>query len=551
MKNKLFIALLTLTVGILLVSLALAQEAEVKYCCEKTTYGAWCMNAPEEKCSSDYRKAPTSCESTSYCKLGTCYDSSDGICMENTPQKVCNDDGGTWSSKEIDEVPQCQLGCCLLGSQASFVTLTRCKKLSSFYGLNTDFRRNVNSEMQCISLASQQDEGACVYSVDYIKTCKFTTRQECNSITSGNGTMTGNVTFHKDFLCSNDDLETNCGPTEKTTCVDGKDEVYFVDSCGNIANIYDSSKIYDEDPAYWNEIVKKEDSCNSGANINSKTCGNCNYFEGSICKESENQKPVYGNYICSSLNCESGETSDGKPHKHGESWCSTDENKDSVGSRYFRHLCINGEEIIEPCADFRQEVCIEDTIETNKGSFSQAACRVNRWQDCYSQTEKIDCENEDKRDCKWILDKDEVEYQVNEETGMQEPKKMGCVPESAPGLKFWQGGEAEGICSQANSQCVVTYEEKGIIGSEEDCKENCYCLTEEWKQEQLEKCESLGDCGSKINFVGQEGNKDGYKIKTDEEETEEESGGLFGMHLVLDKLGMGHLVKEKENKEEK
>jgi hypothetical protein len=33
-----------------------------------------------------------------------------------------------------------------------------------------------------------------------------------------------------------------CGKTTNTVCVEGKDEVYFVDSCGNVANIYDASK---------------------------------------------------------------------------------------------------------------------------------------------------------------------------------------------------------------------------------------------------------------------------------------------------------------------
>ena len=41
--------------------------------------------------------------------------------------------------------------------------------------------------------------------------------------------------------------------TKETTCIEGKDEVYFKDSCGNIANIYDSSKINDK--GYWNKVI--------------------------------------------------------------------------------------------------------------------------------------------------------------------------------------------------------------------------------------------------------------------------------------------------------
>ncbi len=199
-----------------IISAPTSKAQEVKYCCEKTTYGAWCQDTEQENCDVDYRKTPTSCEATSFCRLGCCYDSSEGVCMENTPQRVCDEAGGTWSGDAECNIPQCRLGCCVLGTQAAFVTLTRCKKLSSFYGLITDFRAGIDSELECISLASLSDEGACVFEVDYAKTCKFTTRQECDSMKNGmrgeNETITGNVTFYKDYLCSADELGTNCGP---------------------------------------------------------------------------------------------------------------------------------------------------------------------------------------------------------------------------------------------------------------------------------------------------------------------------------------------------
>ncbi len=536
-KIKISSVILMLFISIFVFSLNFSVKAQqVKFCCERTTYGAWCQNAPEEECDEGYncgidekgnllkcRKTPTSCEATSYCRLGCCYDSSEGICMEKTPQKVCQDSGGTWSDDAECNIAQCQLGCCILGTQAAFVTLTRCKKLSSFYGLITNFRRDIGNELSCISLASLSDQGACVYEVDFVKTCKFTSRQECNSIKQGmnignktelgGGRVTSNVEFYKDLLCTAEELGTSCSMTKQTTCIEGRDEVYFVDSCGNIANIYDASKI--DDKAYWRKKISKVESCGSGSsNINSRTCGNCNYFEGSICGEG-NAK--YGDYICKDLNCHASDTSDGKLHKHGESWCSTDKYPDSVGSRYFRHICMNGEEIIEPCADFRQEICIQDYIESGGVKFSQAGCRVNRWQDCYSQTEKKDCENKDKRDCKWILKTDKVAERETEE-GKYQPIKIGCVPEHSPGLKFWEEGEAQGTCSLANSQCVVEFVKEGFLkGGGKKCEDNCECLEDSWKQEQLEKCEQIGDCGAKTNWIGNKGNKEGYDIKITEQ----------------------------------
>lgn len=506
---------------------AYAETPEVKFCCEKTKYGAWCQNALEQECdiSNGLRKTPTSCEATSYCKLGCCYDSNEGVCMENTPQKVCDQSEGTWSNSKQCEIPQCNFGCCVIGTQAAYVTLTRCKKLSGFYGLLTDFRSSITNEVECISLASLQDEGACVFGLDYgSKSCKFTSRQECNSIKQGTkignesvgGKVTGNVSFYKDYLCSAEELGTNCGLTKETTCMEGKDEVYFLDSCGNPSNIYDASKINDK--SYWRKKITKEEACqlNKG-NPESSSCGNCNYLQGSVCKnyKNGNTKPIYGNFICKDLNCKS--TSDGKK-LHGESWCSTDKLTDSVGSRYIRHLCMNGEEIIEPCSDFRAEQCIQDNI----NGFSQAACRVNRWQDCYSQTEKKDCENNEKRDCKWTSNKEEIKTNPANSSSQSE---IACVPLHPPGLKFWESGEAEGICSLANKQCTVTYEKTGLIFSgSEKAISGAECLTDAWKNTQLQKCGSLGDCGDKVNFLGIKGFDTGYKLTTEKVKVEENGG---------------------------
>ena len=114
---------------------------------------------------------------------------------------------------------------------------------------------------------------------------------------------------------------------------------------------------------------------------------------------------------------------DGEEYEHGETWCASQQgtNDNLPGSRYFRMVCYNGDVSVEPCADFRQETCIESDIE----GFSTAACRVNKWRDCVAQTNKKDCENKDRRDCKWV---------------------DGCVPDAAPGFDFWNsGGDAEEI----------------------------------------------------------------------------------------------------------
>ncbi len=562
--------LISFIFSLLLVSFVSAQD--VNYCCEKTVSGAWCQNAPEGECdlsidrntNSSYRKTPTSCDATSFCKLGCCYDSREGLCMENSPQKVCDMQNGTWADSSECDVPQCRLGCCVLGDQAALVTLARCKNLAGFYGLESDFRTNIQNELTCIGIAQSKDKGACVYELDFQRTCKFTNREDCLALGTGsnsNGTITNSTTsFYKDFLCSAEELATNCGQTSQTMCVEGKDEVYFKDSCGNPANIYDASKL--NDPSYWKKVVDKAETCGDGkGNLNSPSCGNCDYYLGSYCRAAERitDRPTYGDNICRDLNCY--DTSDGEDHKHGESWCSyegvTGEGLDSVGSRHFRHICVNGEELVEACADFRNEICIEDNIPASLGGeFSQAACRPNRWKDCILQTTQENCENQDKRDCFWVLGYSftgivGVEGESKTTTPTQQPFQGGsagvtgqsifgfgeddssdsssapvkegiiksegglCTPNWPAGINFWESGEATSICSQGNAECEVTYE-KGLIG-ERKCIDNCECLEQEWGDDMNKICIGLSDCGGYINYLGKF-TDDGYSWISEGEE---------------------------------
>ena len=53
----------------------------------------------------------------------------------------------------------------------------------------------------------------------------------------------------------------------------------------------------------------------------------------------------------------------GGPKKAGESWCNYDGpvgfGRDLVGSRHLRKICIDGQEVIDECADFREELCVQ------------------------------------------------------------------------------------------------------------------------------------------------------------------------------------------------
>jgi len=504
---------LFLVLALVLFSLApsVSSVGEVTFCCEKTDYGAWCMNEPEEVCNENFRMSPTACESTSFCKEGTCILTSTGECRDDTSQRSCDERKGYWIAEEAEDIPQCSLGCCFLGGENQFVTQTMCKSLAQNLSLVVDFRTDITSEIECIAATTSDTRGACVYSEDFTKTCVMNTQQECDSLAATHA----DAEFHRDFLCSADELETVCGATGKTTCVDGKDEAYFVDSCGNVANIYDSRKLTNKE--YWTKITPKDESCGAGgANSGSVECGNCDYFYGSTCKaydrSEDNTPPESGDYICRDLGC----FYQGEEYQHGETWCATVSNEDIVseyatidinqpGTEHNRLVCYNGEVTVEPCSAFRSEVCLQSEV----NDFKTAGCVANRWQDCLTQTDPDDCTNTDHRDCNWVL------TQID----MDGKESHSCLPKYSPGFDFWSDStEAADLCSIASVECVAKFEKSPLFESVWDCVENCHCCVDDDNHEGCTGdetgglpyeiggvCASLGDCGVKVNYQGIEG----------------------------------------------
>lgn len=476
--------------SVLLLSLISAQ---ISYCCEKVKdTGAWCQNMDsKDKCDPAY-SAPvaTSCESTSYCKAGCCINSNDGTCSQNTAKKTCDNSKGTWIENAQCDTEQCKAGCCILGNTAFFDTLTRCKSYSTLYGVEFNFRNDIQNELQCLTIPNLDVKGACVFSQNSTKTCKITTRKECNDMSRTNQ----DVLFYEGYLCSAEKLGTNCAKTRKTTCVDGKHEVYFVDSCGNVANIYDSNKV--DDTNYWTIIIDKEESCGNGnSNRDSSTCGNCDYYLGSTCKpyqRGQDNTPKYGDNICRDLSC----TYNGVRYQHGETWCATNTQiakKDTPGSQYFRLNCYNGEVDYELCDINRQKICVESTI----NEFKNAQCIVNLWQDCNAQDNKDDCENKDQRDCKWIK---------TTTSGNMKLLTEYCVPNYSPGFDFWNNqGTCNNIGTDGKITCIVKYE-TSVLGGK-DCVENCDCMNDAWRKKMAQVCTSVGDCQLEVKGGDNESSK--------------------------------------------
>lgn len=508
-KNKFILGMFAL---ILISIISFSSATEQLYCCERTTAGAWCQSAPSSSCNSNFLSSPTSCNLTSFCQTGTCIDNTEGICLPNTPQKVCENEGGFWSDKPVSELAQCSYGCCFYGDQSAFTTQTRCGTLASMFGLNSTYRADITDEVQCIAAAGLQEKGACVFVQSGTRNCRMLTKGECNSL-KGNK-ENENVEFNEGYLCTAGFLDTVCKPLGGTTCVSGKSEVYFKDTCGNIANIYDSQNtdlrnLKNSD--YWTRVYEKEESCgweDETGNANSKSCGNCEYLLGSICKEydkNEDAKPNYGNYVCGDLSCDYDVNENGKIdsneegiYKHGEKWCASNNNQSIIrgytsllvdkkevgmgitivnnislkkgniakdklvtetvaGTEQYVMKCYNGEVLVESCTtgEWRNKICV--SAETN--GISNAKCVANVWQDCLEQKDKSDCLDTESRDCKWVEGYSLLKDEDGHALGKDENGKIGtCVPKSSPANNFWDStGDAGELCGIMTDITVVEY----------------------------------------------------------------------------------------------
>ncbi len=478
-----------------------AQDEAVNTCLIDNQ-GAICQEYPVSNCDDNCEQDcfPGQRQDYSECELGCCFNPTEGTCSASSPKARCENDGGEWHDDGSCNIIDCEKGCCMLGNEARFVTETRCGRLSSMNGLNKVFLPNINSESACILLSEVQDKGACLTGSSIEgNACQFTTRQECISITGDNSN------FYKDYLCTNSELNTTCSSTEQTTCVESEHGVYFLDSCGNMANIYDASKINDKD--YWNFRLDEDELCNlEGGLENADSCGNCKFEYGSTCgryRPQQDSEPEYGDYICRDLNCYDAPANVGtKDRENLESWCVYDgqigEGRDVVGSRHWKYSCVEGEVKVEPCADYRNEICVESYNEDL--DFSSASCRINQWQKC------IDANSKQGQGCEGI---DCFVQNVNVDDGFQFDV---CAPKYPEGFNVKSEGSmksAEQICGMATQTCTVIYIKK-MDGSCE-CEQNCNCETIAMTQQMNKLCTSLGDCGGYVN-IEEVYSDEGYSI---------------------------------------
>ncbi len=472
-------------------------SAEDFWCCEKINDTICQPINPGEEC--DEQIWQTKCDSTSLCQTGTCVDREEGTCSIGT-KKACGEEN--WQAKTIDKVEECDFGCCTLnaGTSKKFIRKVDCQNQKG------DFNPSIK-ESECKIYT--QEMGACLQD----ENCKFTTEKDCRKNLKGD--------FRAGILCSNPDLNTKCEMPSvneiKTKCYN--DKVYFLDTCNNIANVYDTSKMTDED--YWKFVQEPEcdlEFNNKGflEENSQKICGNCD-LENSKCGSAfeEEINPNKGDYVCKDLKCVD---ESGKVWQNQESWCVYEshvgDGKDVVGSEHRIRWCDEGTIKTDLCGNWRGKICGQTEITTPEGnSFSMARCRFNEGVKCLQEKIKYEF-NEDGE----IINEDEIKKDEDKcnslsdckvetinfyDTNKKDYVKFSvCVPEYPIGLNFWDlEGKDNTICDVASVEIPTTWK-KGVL-TDWECEINCEVLTQDFANQMNDFCISLGDCGGYVNVEGE------------------------------------------------
>ena len=352
LKGKKRNAIFALAAAFLLAAVIFSVINQAGYAsAQANSYNSWCIQSTCTSVPAGTQGAlPQSCSSIGSCKPGTCVDSNTGTCSINIAKSACPspdtfhentglNTGSSSSQGNPPNVPECNDVCCNFGgTNVQWMPSIQCK----VEGGNPN---GISNPQSCYKISTQYDWGACVSPTG---SCVFEQSGSCP--TGGAPGSPNDNTFTIGDLCTNPNLHTNCKPTTDTQCYNNN--VYFVDSCGNIANVYDSSKVFKQNgnsqqtSDYWSYIAGTLTSSSGAVSVtcngdaasggNPVSCGLCNFnggngLSGSMCQSASNSgiKPDYGNYVCQSLTC--NVTKDPYfPHSditnrnfsyNGEAWC--------------------------------------------------------------------------------------------------------------------------------------------------------------------------------------------------------------------------------------
>jgi len=453
-KEKAFLMIfLIITLSFTVANFEEVSADEGNVCCEYTSSGDTCVYTDEDNCNGG-NAVSTTCEQTSYCETGVCV-SSEGKCSDGVSKTTCESLGYQWNEGSSDDYAVCQKECCVIAeSQCSYTTEDHCSYLiEDLEDIELDWR-DVDSEAACSNICRETDKGCCVES----DVCSYTTYGLCADADIDLNTGTG---FYEGEYCA--DLGAcACVSHDTKRCID--EDVYWFDSCGN-----------QEDVA--------ED---------------CDYLSSTWCGYDEDED----DYVCESIDCE--ETFDGvyniegvetqrNPHderiggdrEHGESWCLYESPaggyKDRPGSQHYRSYCYFGEEIIEPCSDYREEVCIQSPYDAG----FELDTDYNLWK---AASISNDYDGPSGSACVNLVDN----YLLSQE-----------VATVSVGGSFWADTYGTDVCSVANVDCGMTYARDSRSDSYFQAGLGVMCTSPQWTKTLSDYCMSVGDCGVSSNIAGE------------------------------------------------
>jgi len=407
------------------------------------------------------------------CSLGCCINNQ-GLCMQNSFQEGCATGSFIPNDASCTSTSMCSKACCIKGMQSFMATNFTCFLKQGVWD------QGITNEFDCLSVMEKERLGCC----KSFAGCEYLTRQECKESRLG--------TFFADKKCYDNVPQCNC-QLNGSKCIESYPDLYKTDSCGNV--------YVDEEPAQrcFGFCDLKTNSCNSG------TCNETyrNNVDGQFTpKETDTQSA-----------------------QNGYAWCVYDTavNKNSgeapMGSRDWRHYCLYGKDYVEPCADYRQQMC------TSVNNY--AVCTDNLWQSCVNISEQDKCESSPY--CYWWTDFRDKWYNntpfLNTKIDISKidnwvifgTKKEGiptipvCFPKVKPGFDDGTNGfkNKELMCEMGSYVCPYKQAYFGLT------TENTECLNPEFYTYMAERCNAIGDCGNYINYLGK--NTTGFKvIKFDE-----------------------------------
>jgi len=414
--------------------------AENNGCCLLTDAGDSCRYTTESNCV-DVFFSGALCENTDSCRTGCCV-SSEG-CFEETGAYTCDlNSGDFFDGQECSSLSACQMTCCKVGSDYSFMNAGECQALIDEYGSDVIGSYSASDEAACEELEDQEQTGCCVTTSG----CSMVTQAECGSSSynsEGFGFFENEYCDSvSSYLADKDYVAQDYCACEVTGNVCDEDALNVVeqDSCGNYGSVIESCDYPDE-------------VCIENNGVAECSAGSCSF---SLSDKLIPYNPLWQNDF---KNMESRCLYEGPAGNY----------QDLPGSRHYVVRCLSGEIVLEPCVDYREQVCVDDYVD----NFD--------WAECISNT---------------VYSDEELVTTVPIGADWDDESLIDTC-----GLDDSSPGEAGRV------NCYAIYG-KGTVDFRWECDANCFCQRKPWAMLMAEYCKSRSDCGNDKNLLDQftEGN---------------------------------------------